>query len=141
MYTHIRSLVVAVMSQRKLSSQEVFFYVPNLIGYGRVVLAAAAFLLISHPRPFLALYAASCLLDVADGHLARQLGQCSRFGAVLDMVTDRSTTAGLLAHLCLLWPTWQALWMLLIGLDLSSHYMHMYASLSSGAHSHKNVSK
>lgn len=34
-------------------------------------------------------YAISQLLDAADGHAARALGQASKFGAVLDMVTDR----------------------------------------------------
>lgn len=50
----------------------------------------------------------------------------SRFGAVLDMVTDRSTTAGLLCHLCVLYPAWTLAFQLLLALDLSSHYMHMY---------------
>lgn len=35
------------------------------------------------------LYGVSCLLDAIDGHAARLLGQTSRFGAVLDMITDR----------------------------------------------------
>jgi phosphatidylglycerophosphate synthase len=35
------------------------------------------------------LYGVSCLLDAIDGHAARMLGQTSRFGAVLDMITDR----------------------------------------------------
>lgn len=63
------------------------------------------------------------------------------FGAVLDMVTDRVTTAGLILHLtgkC--FPRWQFYGMLLNGLDLSAHYMQMYASLSCGATSHKTTS-
>lgn len=35
-------------------------------------------------------YVVSCLLDAVDGQAARVLGQTSKFGAVLDMVTDRS---------------------------------------------------
>jgi CDP-diacylglycerol--inositol 3-phosphatidyltransferase len=35
------------------------------------------------------LYGVSCLLDAVDGQAARALGQTSKFGAVLDMVTDR----------------------------------------------------
>lgn len=81
----------------------------------------------------------SCILDVADGHAARLLGQCSRFGAVLDMVTDRSTTAGLLCYLAIIYPNWTLAFQLLIALDLSSHYLHMYNSLSSGATSHKEI--
>jgi CDP-diacylglycerol--inositol 3-phosphatidyltransferase len=37
--------------------------------------------------------------DVVDGHVARMFGQSSEFGAILDMVTDRVSTAGLLAIL------------------------------------------
>jgi CDP-diacylglycerol--inositol 3-phosphatidyltransferase len=58
------------------------------------------------------------------------------------MVTDRSTTAGLVVHLAQIYPpSWTLAWQLLIALDLSSHYMHMYSSLSSGSQSHKAVSQ
>lgn len=50
----------------------------------------------------------------------------SKFGAVLDMVTDRSTTAGLTAYLGHIYPNYMVIFQCLIGLDLSSHYMHMY---------------
>lgn len=43
-----------------------------------------------HPKYCTLLYTVSCLLDAVDGHAARALGQTSKFGAVLDMVTDRS---------------------------------------------------
>ena len=42
-----------------------------------------------HPKYATLAYGISCLLDAADGHAARALGQTSKFGAVLDMVTDR----------------------------------------------------
>lgn len=42
------------------------------------------------PKMCTALYFVSSILDVADGKAARALGQTSKFGAVLDMVTDRS---------------------------------------------------
>ena len=42
-----------------------------------------------HPKYCTIAYCISCLLDAADGHAARALGQASKFGAVLDMVTDR----------------------------------------------------
>ncbi len=61
------------------------------------------------------------------------------FGAVLDMVTDRSTTACLLAYLCTIYPQWAVTFQLLTALDISSHYMHMYASLQGGGQSHKTV--
>jgi CDP-diacylglycerol--inositol 3-phosphatidyltransferase len=42
-----------------------------------------------HPKYATLAYGVSCLLDAADGHAARALQQTSKFGAVLDMVTDR----------------------------------------------------
>ena len=70
--------------------ENVFLFVPNLIGYARVVLAAASlFFMPWHPKFCTCLYTVSCLLDAVDGQAARALGQTSKFGAVLDMVTDR----------------------------------------------------
>lgn len=42
-----------------------------------------------HPKYCTILYTISCLLDALDGQAARALGQTSKFGSVLDMVTDR----------------------------------------------------
>ena len=55
------------------------------------------------------------------------------------MVTDRSTTAGLICYLASVYPSFMIFFQILLGLDLSSHYMHMYASLTSGAVSHKAI--
>ena len=92
----------------------------------RIILAIASFAHLSEPNLFLPLYATSCLLDALDGYAARYLNQCSKLGAVLDMVTDRSTTAGLTAYLGHIYPQFMTVFLVLIGLDLSSHYMHMY---------------
>lgn len=66
---------------------------PNHIthaGYSRIILAGVALHFMSyHPKYCTLAYGISCLLDAADGHFARALGQTSKFGAVLDMVTDR----------------------------------------------------
>ena len=90
-------------------SENVFLFVPNLIGknstmgtvtlyssfvaaagYSRVILAGFSLYYMSyHPIYCTLLYGFSCLLDAVDGQAARALGQTSKFGAVLDMVTDR----------------------------------------------------
>lgn len=57
------------------------------------------------------------------------------------MVTDRSTSAGLLCALCLLYPSGAFVFQLLLALDISSHYMQMYAALSIGATSHKEINR
>ena len=90
-------------------SENIFLFVPNLIGwyfypfffphaqrynldpgYTRIILAGLALHYMSyHPKYCTLLYCLSCLLDAVDGQAARALGQTSKFGAVLDMVTDR----------------------------------------------------
>lgn len=94
-----------------------------------------------HPRTCSILYSISCLLDAIDGVAARHFHQSTQFGAVLDMVTDRCTTACLLVFLSSAWPRWALLFQGLISLDLSSHYMHMYATLTmaGSGRSHKMV--
>lgn len=94
-----------------------------------------------HPRRCSFLYSISCLLDALDGAAARKFNQSTKFGAVLDMVTDRCTTTCLLVFLSTAKPRWSMVFQLLISLDFTSHYMHMYATLAMGgsSQSHKNI--
>ncbi|KAI9838056.1 MAG: hypothetical protein M1819_006211 [Sarea resinae] len=130
---------------RKATSEpkeNIFLFYPNLIGYARIFLAISSlYYMPLHPRTCSILYSVSCLLDALDGVAARHFHQSTRFGAVLDMVTDRCTTACLLVFLSSAWPRWAILFQGLISLDLASHYMHMYATLSMGesGQSHKSV--
>lgn len=96
-----------------------------------------------HPRRCSFLYSISCLLDALDGMAARKFQQSTRFGAVLDMVTDRCATACLLVFLSTAKPAYSMVFQGLISLDFASHYMHMYATLVMGGQgqSHKNVSQ
>jgi CDP-diacylglycerol--inositol 3-phosphatidyltransferase len=96
-----------------------------------------------HPRTCSFLYSVSCLLDALDGQAARVFEQSTRFGAVLDMVTDRCTTSCLLVFLSSAFPRWAIVFQCLIALDFASHYMHMYATLVVGGtdSSHKNIDK
>ncbi|SCW01114.1 LAFE_0D05380g1_1 [Lachancea fermentati] len=125
-----------------VTAKQVLWYIPNQIGYMRVLTAVGSlFLMSKHPKWTTLIYGVSCLLDALDGTMARKYNQTSGFGAVLDMVTDRSTTSSLICFLCVLYPSWAPLFQLLVSLDLSSHYMHMYATLSSGGASHKKIEK
>ncbi|KAI9681091.1 MAG: CDP-diacylglycerol-inositol 3-phosphatidyltransferase [Caeruleum heppii] len=124
------------------SSENIFLFYPNLIGYSRIILAVASlYYMPLHPRTCSLLYSISCLLDALDGVAARHFNQATRFGAVLDMVTDRCTTTCLLVFLSSAWPRWSLVFQGLISLDLASHYMHMYATLVMGGkgESHKKV--
>ncbi|KAI9357374.1 CDP-alcohol phosphatidyltransferase-domain-containing protein [Zopfochytrium polystomum] len=126
---------------RSSSDENIYLFIPNLIGYARILLAVVAFAYLpTNPWIAMASYSASALLDALDGHAARYFDQSTKFGAVLDMVTDRSTTACLLVHLAAAHPSYAPLLQFLVALDLSSHYLQMYASLTTGADSHKHVS-
>lgn len=115
------------------------------IGFMRIFLGLIALHFFNNYRIFLPLYFLSSALDALDGVMARKLNQATTFGAVLDMVTDRSITSGfllVLAHLYYL--SWGSISMSffcsLILLDISSHYVQMYWSLKCGLASHKNTS-
>jgi len=115
-----------------------------LAGYARIILAISSlYYMPLHPRTCSLLYSISCLLDALDGWAARHFSQSTLFGAVLDMVTDRCTTACLLVFLSSAFPRWAIIFQGLISLDLASHYMHMYATLVTGGGetSHKKVDK
>lgn len=116
--------------------------VDSSIGYVRIILATASlYYMPLHPRTCSGLYSVSCLLDALDGYAARTFNQSTKFGGVLDMVTDRCTTSCLLVFLASAFPRWSLVFQGLISLDLASHYMHMYATLTMGGsgQSHKNV--
>ncbi|KAF2000151.1 hypothetical protein P154DRAFT_492210 [Amniculicola lignicola CBS 123094] len=122
----------------------IFLFYPNLIGYLRVILTIASlYYMPLHPRTCSLLYSTSYLLDALDGMAARYFNQETKFGIVLDMVTDRCTTSCLLVFLASVFPRWSIIFQGLISLDLASHYMHMYATLTMGesGQSHKNVNK
>ncbi|EGV61428.1 phosphatidylinositol synthase 1 (CDP-alcohol phosphatidyltransferase1) [Yamadazyma tenuis] len=129
-------------SSTTVSIKDVFFFIPNLIGYFRVLTAIASFVTMkNHPYYTFILYGISGFLDAFDGYAARKYNQGTRYGAVLDMVTDRCATSSLICYLCVIYPQYCFIWQLLVSLDLASHYMHMYAMMSTGSASHKNVGK
>ena len=59
----------------------VYLFVPNLIGYARVILALVGYAVaLHHHQVTLFCYMGSQLLDAVDGLAARMLGQSSEFG-------------------------------------------------------------
>lgn len=117
-----------------------FLYVPNLIGYTRVALAFASFAVaLKHPGRAFIFYFLSFVCDELDGRFARMLDQTSKLGAVLDMVTDRLSTAGLLCVLCILYPWLHVLFLGLLWLDVFSHWFQTHSTVAAGAATHKDV--
>lgn len=129
--------------QYPVQKTQVYTFVPNLIGFSRVILLILSFFSMKdYPTLTMGIfYSMSCLLDAFDGYYARKFGQSTSFGAVLDMITDRSSTCSLIVFLSILYPEFCIIFQILLSLDLSSHYVHMYAQLSSGSESHKKLSK
>ena len=120
--------------------ENVFVYVPNLIGYARVVLASIALAYAFDDVPFaLGAYFLSFVCDELDGRFARMFDQCSEFGKLLDMVTDRLATAGLLMVLGTKFPRWFFTCLALLLLDIASHWLQMYTSVLASRKSHKEV--
>jgi CDP-diacylglycerol--inositol 3-phosphatidyltransferase len=123
-----------------MAINQVLLYVPNLIGYVRFILYLASF--ISHSLGYwqlcLGLYAIAFILDEFDGRAARAYNQSSNFGAALDMVADRSATAGLCLILAQLYPDYLLAFIGAIALDISSHYYLIYATGMRGSSSHKD---
>jgi len=100
----------------------------------------AFYIAFDNPWYFFAFYSLSELLDAVDGHAARFFNQSTTYGAVLDMVTDRCSTAALLVVLSRMYPQFTNLFSALIALDLTSHYAHLYSSLKDTTRTgHKDV--
>lgn len=108
----------------------VLLYYPNLIGYLRIACMLGAFYYHCYHKDwvmFLALYLAAFGGDVVDGYVARLFHQQSVFGGVLDMVTDRVSTCGLLTLLASI-PAYESMrfpFVMLIALDIFSHWFHV----------------
>ena len=118
----------------------VLLYVPNVIGYIRLVLMILSWeYAYKDPQIFIILYALTYGLDMMDGLAARAFNQCSKFGAVLDMVLDRITTASIFAILGGLdyYKDKAIIFYCLLGLDLGSHWLHVSSTYMAGDASHK----
>ena len=130
------------------STFSVFFYVPQFIGYFRVLSTLVSIFYAIHAvankgeyhKRAIVGYAVSFVLDAVDGVAARKFDQSSHFGAVLDMITDRCTTAAFLVILTWLYTEkWQRLMLIIVlMLDVASHWVAMYSSLKFGLH-HKET--
>lgn len=123
-----------------MSINKVFWYIPNLIGYARLILYLGSFTCHSWGNWQLCIifYTIAFILDEFDGRAARAYHQSSNFGAALDMVADRSATAGLCLILAQLYPQYLLFLIGAIALDVSSHYFLIYATGLLGKSSHKD---
>ncbi|KAI6237601.1 hypothetical protein M3Y95_00282500 [Aphelenchoides besseyi] len=117
----------------------VYLFYPNLLGYGRIVLGLMSCAFMLH-NPWLAaiFYFLSAFLDAFDGHLARTFSQGTRFGAMLDQLTDRLVFMALLMVLGHLYPRGMFFFQLIAIIDIASHWLHMHAGDITGKSTHKS---
>ena len=146
-----------------MKTDNIFMFVPNLIGYGRIALAIISFYFMPTNHVIASWsYILSGFLDAFDGHAARALNQSTKFGAMLDMLTDRyneihartvvsscileetvvhfrCATMCLLATLCTFYPRWVFFFQMSMTIDIACHWIHLHTSLLKGSASHKFV--
>eukprot|EP00758_Cryptobia_borreli_P008121 Tbor_TRINITY_DN5359_c0_g1::TRINITY_DN5359_c0_g1_i1::g.4817::m.4817/K00999/CDIPT; CDP-diacylglycerol--inositol 3-phosphatidyltransferase len=123
----------------------IWLFVPNIIGYIRIFLAFLAFYVaFDAPLLFIVAYGTSFVLDTVDGMAARAFNQSTQFGAILDMFTDRGSTSAMIVVVSHVMPNITHLGIFiaasLVFLDISSHFVRMYASLILKRGNHKDTS-
>lgn len=88
---------------------------------------------------FAVFYSLSQILDMFDGMAARAFNQSTNFGAVLDMVTDRCSSTGLMLVISHRYPQYVIWCHAFIWIDICSHWAHMLMMERTGSKSHKLV--
>jgi len=120
--------------------ENIFLFVPNLIGYARIILAFISFYYM--PTDYViatTCYVLSAFLDAFDGYAARILNQSTKFGAILDQLTDRCGTMCLCAVLGHFYPDYMFFFLTSMCIDIACHWIYLHTTLLQGKTSHKFV--
>ncbi|CAD6239018.1 GSCOCG00008605001-RA-CDS [Cotesia congregata] len=121
-------------------SENIFLFVPNLIGFARVILAVISFYFM--PTNYVIAiwcYVISALLDAVDGHAARYFNQSTKFGGMLDQLTDRVGTMCLLVNLSMFYPAYAFWFQLSMAIDIACHWIYLHTTILQGKASHKFI--
>ncbi|KAK2951828.1 putative CDP-diacylglycerol--inositol 3-phosphatidyltransferase 1 [Blattamonas nauphoetae] len=121
-----------------MSRNPIYTYLPNLIGYVRLLLALLSIVFYNQPGIFFFCYFACFCGDGLDGYAARKTNHVTLFGSLLDMFTDRGCIVALFCNLASLYPMLSGFFMALAFLDVASHFVRMYSSQLLGFTSHKD---
>ena len=117
----------------------VFLYVPNIIGYFRIVLLIVAYFVLDFSFVLFAVtYFTSFVLDAFDGMAARKFNQTSRFGEYIDMLSDRMGTL-MLSFVCVSFSdtSFKGAFVLYSVLDICAHWLQQVVAVMVGGH-HKH---
>lgn len=123
-----------------IETDNVYLFIPNIIGYARVALAVISFYFM--PTNYVVsswCYIISVLLDALDGHAARKFNQSTKFGAMLDQLTDRCGTMGLLVTLSYFYPKYMFWFQLSMAIDVACHWFYLHTTILQGKTSHKFI--
>ncbi|KAI5635518.1 CDP-alcohol phosphatidyltransferase domain-containing protein [Phthorimaea operculella] len=125
------------MSETK---ENIFLFVPNIIGFARVILAIISFYYMpTHCVLACTCYVVSALLDAFDGHAARYFNQSTKFGAMLDQLTDRAGTACLMMTLATFYPQYTFWFQISMAIDITCHWLYLHTTTLQGKTSHKFI--
>ncbi|TXG64751.1 hypothetical protein EZV62_011745 [Acer yangbiense] len=107
---------------KKQGKLSVYLYIPNIIGYIRVLLNVYAFAIcFSQKWVFSTLYFVSFVCDAVDGWCARKFNQ-----GITELLIGALCRPGLV-------------FVSLLALDIASHWLQMYSTFLVGKTSHKDV--
>ncbi|SOV81101.1 phosphatidylinositol synthase [Plasmodium sp. gorilla clade G3] len=126
----------------KMKKKSVYLYIPNIIGYIRVILALLGFIISrKNLLLFVCFYSASQVLDALDGWTARKFNQTSVFGQILDQITDRLSTSLLYLLNSSVYEEYITLIGLIMIADIAGHYFHSTSCAIAGNKTHKKIEK
>ncbi|MCP9260194.1 CDP-diacylglycerol--inositol 3-phosphatidyltransferase [Dirofilaria immitis] len=124
-----------------MAETNVWLFYPNLIGYLRIILAMISFEAMTYaPWRAAICYILSAASDAVDGYVARLYNQSSRFGAMLDMLTDRCALMALVMCCGYFYPHYLFYFQMSAIVDIASHWLHIHASDVTGKMTHKQSS-
>lgn len=98
-----------------------------VLGFARVILAVISFYFM--PTNYVIAiwcYVISALLDAVDGHAARYFNQSTKFGGMLDQLTDRVGTMCLLVNLSMFYPAYAFWFQLSMAIDIACHWIYLH---------------
>lgn len=122
------------------TDDNIFLFIPNIIGYFRIIFALISFYYMQTDYVKATIfYATSSLLDAFDGYAARCFNQSTKFGAILDQLTDRIALLALVINLCVLYPKYLFPLQLSAIIDISSHWMYIWVGCMQGKSTHKLI--
>ena len=115
---------------------KIFLYVPNIVGYVRLLLLLASTQYEGYN--FVALFIISATLDFVDGYTARLFDQATLFGSCFDMMIDRLSTVVIMYRIIAAEPKYTVILTQLFMIDFISHFLHFNVSLITKKH-HKDM--